>query len=116
MSWEEYSSDEDAQTLAERHLHIILECILDIAAFIAARTGVARGPTYREVVRSLVESGVIPAEFRQIALSAPGMRNILVHGYAEIRHDLIYRVLRTELDSLAQLLELLRSEAESLDP
>ena len=116
MPWDRYSSDEDAQALAERHLHILLESILDIAAFIAARKGLARGPTYRDVIRSIVEAGIVPAELRKLVLSIPGMRNVLVHGYAEIRHDVIYEVLRTELDNLAQLLRLLWTKAEELDP
>ncbi len=116
IPWEDYSRDEDAQALAERHLHILLESILDLAAFIAARRGLARGPTYRDIVRSLIESRIIPSSFEKLALSIPGMRNILVHGYAEIRHDIVYETIRVELDRLAQLLQILLSEAEKLDP
>ncbi len=68
------------------------------------------------MVRSLVESRIIPESLRSLALSIPGMRNILVHGYAEIRHDIVYETIRNELDKLAQLLQLLWSEAEKLDP
>lgn len=57
LAWEEYSRDEDAQALAERHLHILLERILDLAGFIAARRGLARGPTYRDVMEAIVSSG-----------------------------------------------------------
>ena len=116
IPWERYSVDEDLQTLAERHLHILLEAILDTAAFIAARKGLARGPTYRDVIKAVVEAGLIPEKLSRIALAAPGLRNILVHGYAEIRHDIIYSVLREELDSLAEILQVLWEEAERLDP
>ncbi len=58
--WEKYSVDEDLQALAERHLHILLESILDLAAFIAARRGLPRGPTYRDVARAVVDAGMIP--------------------------------------------------------
>ncbi|BES82860.1 type VII toxin-antitoxin system HepT family RNase toxin [Pyrodictium abyssi] len=116
MPWEEYSVDEDAQALAERHLHILLESILDLAAFIAARRGLAWSPTYRGVVEALVASGLVPEELRSLALSAAGMRNILVHGYAEVRHDIIYEVLRHDLDRLERLLDTLWREAENLDP
>ncbi len=44
------------------------------------------------------------------------MRNILVHGYAEIRHDILYETLRSDLEALRRLLLVLWEEAEKLDP
>ncbi|NOZ88373.1 MAG: DUF86 domain-containing protein [Crenarchaeota archaeon] len=114
--WERYAADEDLQALAERHLHIVLEAILDLAAFIAARRGAARGPTYRDVVEAVIALGVVPTELRPLARAVPGMRNILVHGYADIRHDLLYEALRGDLEGLERLLLTLAEEAERLDP
>ena len=116
MPWEEYSVDEDAQALAERHLHIVLESILDLAGFIVARQGLSRGPTYRDIVEAVVDARIIPPGLSRIALSIPGMRNLLVHGYAEIRHDIVYEVLREDLDRLREILHVLWREAERLDP
>ena len=116
MPWEEYSADEDAQAIAERHLHILLESILDLAAFIASRRGLARSPTYRGVVEALIAAGVVPAGLSRVARAVPGMRNILVHGYADVRHDIIYEVLQDDLDDLEKLLLTLWEEAEALDP
>lgn len=114
--WEEYSMDEDLQVLAERHLQILLEAILDTASYIAARLGIAGGPTYRHVMDSLLRNKIIPAELSGLARAIPGMRNILVHGYAEIRHDLIYEALRRDLGDLARILSILWRKAEELDP
>ncbi|ABN70634.1 protein of unknown function DUF86 [Staphylothermus marinus F1] len=114
--WDEYRVNEDLQALAERHLHIVLESILDLAAFIAARKGVSRGPSYREVVESIIYANIVPRKYSDILLAVPGMRNILVHGYAEIRHDIIYDTLRNELDKFMDLVRILWGEAEKLDP
>ena len=56
MPWPEYSVDEDGQVLAERHLHIVLKSILDLATLIAAKRGLSRGPTYRDVMRAVIAS------------------------------------------------------------
>ena len=116
VPWEDYIADRDLQDIVERNLHMLLEAILDLAAFIASRRGLVRAPTYRGVVEALLEEGVIPRSLAALALSVPGMRNILVHGYAEIRQDIVYETIREELDSLERLLAVLAEEAERLDP
>ena len=107
IPWERYSSDEDLQALAERYLHILLESILDTAAFIAARKGLSREPTYRDVMEAITSTEIISNELRDVALAIPGLRNVLVHCYADVRHDLIHRLLREELDKLASIFETL---------
>ena len=47
---------------------------------------------------------------------SPGMRNILVLGYAEVDHEIVYDVLTGELEGLARLLRALWLAAEGLDP
>ena len=116
VPWEEYIADRDLQDIVERNLHILLEAILDLAAFIASRRGLARVTTYRGLMKSLVENGIVPRELAGLALAAAGMRNILVHGYAEIRHDIIYETIREDLNKLEKLLAVLAEEAEKLDP
>ena len=80
MPWEEYSVNEDAQALAERHLHILLEAILDTAAFIAARRGLSRSPNYRGVMEALVEAGIIPRRAEK-----PGTRSAWHEEYTGAR-------------------------------
>ncbi|UXD22657.1 hypothetical protein IPA_07100 [Ignicoccus pacificus DSM 13166] len=113
---EEYLSDEDLQALSERYLHILLEAILDLGAFVLAKKGVSVGTTYRDIVEGLIRIGVIPAELGYLARGIPGMRNVLVHGYAEIRHDIVYQLLKDELGDLVRIFERILKEAEELDP
>ena len=94
----------------------MLEAILDLAAFIAACRGIARGPTYRDVGEAVISAGLVPQELQGLARSIPGTWNILVHGYAEIRHDILYETLRSDLEALGRLLLVLWEEAERLDP
>ena len=67
-------------------------------------------------MESLLNNKIIPAELGSLARAIPGMRNILVRGYAEIRHDLIYEALRRELSGLARILSILWHKVEELDP
>ncbi len=108
--------DEDLQALSERYLHVLLEAILDLGAFVLAKKGLSIGTTYRDIIEGLIRAKVIPKELSNLARGIPGMRNVLVHGYAEIRHDLIYQVIREELDDLLRIFNAVLKEAESLDP
>ena len=116
VPYKQYSRDRDLMDIAERNMQVLLEAILDTAGFIVARRGLGSPTSYREVVDLLISAKIIPNHLIDLAKSIPGMRNILVHGYAEVRHDLIYNSIRKELSMLAQLLELLINEAEALDP
>ncbi len=62
-------------------------------------------------MEAVASSGILPGEPGELALSIQGMRNILVHGYAEVRHDLIYEAIRRDLDGLERILAILWAEA-----
>lgn len=113
LSWEEYSASEDYQALAERYMHIFLEALLDLASFVAVRQKRLKGATYRDAMEAVLD--LIPPELRPIAKGVPGMRNILVHGYADVRHDLLYETMREELGALEAIFDVLWREAEQLD-
>jgi uncharacterized protein YutE (UPF0331/DUF86 family) len=114
--WEEYVADRDLQDIVERNLHILLESILDLAAFIASHLQLARTPTYRGLVQTLIEENIIPKELARLALSVPGMRNILVHGYADVKPEIVYETITADLPDLEKLLNLLYTKARELDP
>ncbi len=114
--WEDYIADRDLQDIVERNLHILLEAILDLAAYIASRRGFVREASYKGLMKALLENNIIPREMASLAFSVAGMRNILVHGYADIRQDIVYETIREDLGRLAELLAILAAEAEALDP
>jgi uncharacterized protein with HEPN domain len=58
----------------------------------------------------------LDVEGRRPALSIAGMRNILVHGYAEIKYDILYDVIVNRLGDLEEILVELWNKALELDP
>jgi len=116
IPYEKYIIDEDLQAIAERHLHILLESILDLSSFIASELKIPVEQTYRGVIQALLNENIIPRELANIALGIPGLREILVHIYAEVRHDVIHSVLVNELDDIVRIFEILARKATELDP
>lgn len=95
-----FLADHTSRTLAERWLHLAVECTLDLAHHLIAARGWSSPRTYRETFQILAGQGVLEAEHATQMEDWAGMRNILVHVYLEIDHEILYRSLTEELDQL----------------
>lgn len=93
----------DTHHLAERYLHLALECCLDLANHIISAKGFEAPDTYRDAFGILAHHGVVDPELGQRLQGWAGMRNVLVHAYLDIDHSLTWRALTAELDDLRRL-------------
>ena len=82
----------------ERYLQLALECTLDVGEMIISIEGFRKPETYREVIEILGEEGILPREFAKRFAPSMGFRNILVHRYAEVDLDELYRHLQDDLE------------------
>ena len=57
-------------------------------------------PQLRDIPLILSENEVIPRDLAKRLSAAVGLRNRLVHSYADIDHEIIYNVLRNDLADL----------------
>lgn len=84
LSLDEFSQG-DAFDLAQHHLRLALEGVFNISTHILSRLSGGRAVEYKEIARKMGELGVVPRTFAERALvPMAGMRNILVHYYADI--------------------------------
>lgn len=81
----------------ERYLQLALECTLDVGEMIISKEGFRKPERYREVIEILGEEGILPREFAERFSPSMGFRNILVHRYAEVDLDELYRHLQDDL-------------------
>ncbi len=94
-----------------------IEALLDVGSFIISREGWSSPSSYQEVGRKLAEHGLIGIEEGKRLSSMAGLRNVLVHLYAEIDYELLYSLLsRAEEmeDLMRKLLDYM--EARGIDP
>ncbi len=97
---EAYLADHTSRTLAERWLHLAAECAIDIAHHLIADRGWKSPQTYREAFQTLARHGVLDSALAEQMEGWAGLRNILVHLYLEIDHEILYQTLAQELDQL----------------
>ena len=84
----------------ERYLQVSLECMLDIGEIIISEEKIKRPESYKEILRTLGEIGVLPEAFARKIEPAAGFRNVLVHMYAKIELDRLYDNLQNGVEDM----------------
>ncbi len=95
----------DNYDLAQHHLRLALEGVLNIGAHILSRLPGGRPVEYAQIAEKLGELGIVPRVFANDNLVPMAkMRNILVHHYADIDPARIYAVVRDHLGDIETFL------------
>ena len=86
--------------LAERYLHLSIECLLDISNMLVSGLGLRKPERYQEAVDILAEASVLSHELASRLAGVAGFRDILVHEYLEVDRGLVYQYLQENLGDL----------------
>lgn len=109
---EEFIREPAIHHLAERYLELACECVLDIGRHVIADQGYRQASSNRNVIEVLAEEGLLDQELSERLQEWMGLRNVLVHLYLEIDHDVIYETIEKDLEDLdafaAYMVKLLR--------
>lgn len=97
---QELVADATLRAAVERWLHLSIEACIDLAYHVIADRGWAPAETARAAFRTLATHKVIPAELAERLGLAAGLRNVLVHEYAEVDLTLLARAVANDLDDL----------------
>jgi uncharacterized protein YutE (UPF0331/DUF86 family)/predicted nucleotidyltransferase len=73
----------------ERLVQLIIQALLDLGLMIITVLGGRRPKEYSEVGELLSDLGVLDEKDAKLLRAMSGMRNILVHAYANIRRDIV---------------------------
>lgn len=94
---QQFVDDSAAHDLAERHAHLAVQAMLDIANHLAAEAGWPSPESYRHAFAVLAQHGVIDSELAQSPAGWAGLRNVLVHLDLAIDHARVHEILQTKL-------------------
>ena len=104
---------------ADSYLRRALEALMDLGRHILAK-GFGRAVTeYREIARQLLSVGALNEEETRRMGELAGYRNRLVHFYAEVTHQELYRICSAQLEDVHRVAEALagwiRSHPDLID-
>ena len=99
--------------LGQYHLHRALEGVFNISAHILSRLPGAQATKYAEIAQKLGEFGIIDKNFAATKLTEMAKyRNRLVHFYAEVTPEEIYKLLQNDLGDFDVFLRAVKNVLE----
>jgi len=98
---DEFLSDWRSQDIALRNLQTAIEVCLDLGNHLISEFGWETPKSYAAIVKILASHGVLPEAFVETAEAMARFRNVLVHGYAVIKLELVYENLQ-KMDDIRQ--------------
>lgn len=101
---EEFKENPMIYGSTERFLHLIIETLMDIGNHIISDQNLGKVDFYKDIPELLFEGNYINEELKDIFIKIIGFRNILVHDYLEIDHDIVYSIIRDDLNDLKEIL------------
>ncbi|MEA3295650.1 MAG: HepT-like ribonuclease domain-containing protein [Patescibacteria group bacterium] len=105
LNFDEFSSG-SGYKIAHYHLHRALEGVFNIGSHILARIPGVEITDYKGIAISLGANGIVDKKFANTKLKdMAGYRNRLVHFYAEISSEEIYKIINEDLDDFDIFLE-----------
>lgn len=99
-SRDEFVAQPAIHDLAERYLHLAMECVLDLSNHYLASESIGTPETYKDSFLLISEAGRMESELAQQLASWAGFRNILVHEYLAIDHGLAWDAIQKDLGDL----------------
>lgn len=89
------------KTLAmERALHRAIEAVLDTCRHLVSVHNLGLAESYGEYPKRLAEHGLMPQDLAKELMRLAGIRNILVHRYLTIKHDILYESVRNLVSNI----------------
>jgi len=86
--------------LAERYLHLVMECVLDLANHYIADRKLGVPAANRDAFTLLENAGQLSADIAEHLRQWAGLRNILVHQYLAIDHEITHRIIVEDLEQI----------------
>lgn len=102
----------------ERNLHITVEAIMDVSRKIISFKGWEIPKTYKETVDVLEKKGIFDKKLEKKLKDLIGLRNILVHFYAEVKEEVLLENLKSYIPTLESSMKILLKfcERNKIDP
>lgn len=98
VDFAEYTENKFIHRTVERTLHLAIEACLDIGRHIISQERFRTPEDNKDVFVILYEESIIASELLEKLIAMAGFRNIIVHSYARIEHEIVFAILSHRLE------------------
>lgn len=100
ISLQDFRRNKRIRRYVERTLHLAVESCLDIASHIISAEGLREPVDNKDIFAVLGEAGFLPENLVKRLMKMAQFRNILVHDYARLDPEIIWGILRRDVEDL----------------
>ena len=100
LSEKAFRADADACAIAERHLQVAIQSVIDIGNHVVADLDLGTPADYKEIFALLATRRILSKPLARKLAAMAGMRNVLVHEYMNVDLGLVYQTLTRDLGDL----------------
>ena len=89
----------------ERLLQLSVECLIDICKIIVAGLRLGLPSEENDLFNKLFKNGIIDKKKYDMLIEMRGFRNVLVHEYASVDNELVFKILQTRINDFEELIK-----------
>jgi len=93
----EYTDSRESRRVCERLLQISIECVIDICSLLVKGLKLGAPSDEDDLFQKLKKKKAISGRMLDVLKGMKGFRNILVHRYAEVDDELVFKFLKRNL-------------------
>lgn len=113
IQWNEYKEDKIKRRFIERTLQLAIESCLDLGSHIISDERWGNIDTNRDIIKILNEKGLIKNNFENYIKIAQ-FRNVIVHDYAKLDDEIIFGILKRNLNDLKNFFKWIKEYIEKV--
>jgi uncharacterized protein YutE (UPF0331/DUF86 family) len=108
---QEFFSALDLQDIVLFNLQMAIQNCIDMASHVISDEGLGMPGSTNEMFYMLQENGYVSRELAEKMVAAVGFRNLVVHEYAKLDLEEVYKISRDHTDDLLEFLKALFKRA-----
>jgi uncharacterized protein YutE (UPF0331/DUF86 family) len=97
LTLDEFVAQPAIHDLAERYLHLMMECVLDLGNHYLADQELGIAETNRDIFLLLQQAGELDKDMAEKLMRWAGFRNILAHEYLAFNHAISWKAIQSDL-------------------
>ena len=105
LEFEEFNNNPLLYGSAERFLHLSIEALIDIGNYIISDDDLGRVGVYKDIAIILAENDYLDEEKKELFIKVIAFRKILVHDYLDLDRDIIFNLLKNNLNDIRGILK-----------